>query len=308
MEIKGDWKQLHFCFAVPGWMSSGEKPICWRCTATKNSLVTESGLTSSFLQEECRLSHWQALQRIIEEGGKLSPVWGIPWMSMHALRIDWLHVADQGITPVFLGGLFHVVLCDRRLGANEEERCAWLWASIQEYYRAENVADRLHYLVKTMIKPKKGSIEMAGSGAQIRSLVTFALRTVNGWEPADLDAELIGARACMRHLAKCYSFLSAAAHEGEETFLQHALAFHHNLQGLHSKNPGRWQMRPKLHLLLELAAEGGPPSSSWNYREESFGGSVSRQSHHKGGMGTPLAMSRSALTKFCAKEALPRLR
>ena len=40
VEIKGDWKQLHFCFAVPGWMSSPESPLCWRCHATKRSLVS----------------------------------------------------------------------------------------------------------------------------------------------------------------------------------------------------------------------------------------------------------------------------
>ena len=32
------------------------------------------------------------------------------------------------------------------------------------------------------------------------------------------------------------------------------------------------KIRPKVHMFLELSAEPGPPSSSWNYREESFGG------------------------------------
>ena len=38
---------------------------------------------------------------------------GVPRLPMDALRIDWLHVADQGITPVFLGGLFHMILADK---------------------------------------------------------------------------------------------------------------------------------------------------------------------------------------------------
>ena len=164
--------------------------------------------------------------------------------------------------------------------------------------------DRLHNLVVTMIKPKKGNIELSGSAAQIRALVPFALQYVNSWGPEELDRERLGARLCMRHLARCYDFLSAAV-EGEDTLLQHALAYHQNLQGLHGLNPTRWQIRPKLHLFLELAAEPGTPSSSWNYREESYGGSVARQSHRRGGSATPLAMSRTTLTKFCANEALP---
>ena len=110
LEIKGDWKQLHFCFAVPGWMSSVDSPICWRCHATKRSLVSAPGDEQNFLAPEMRLSHPEALQRIVHEGGSLSPVWGMPWLTVDALRIDWLHVADQGISPVCLGGLFHLIL------------------------------------------------------------------------------------------------------------------------------------------------------------------------------------------------------
>ena len=60
-----------------------------------------------------QLGHFPALERILAGGGELSPLWKTPWMHMEALRIDWLHVADQGITPVFLGGLFHMVITDK---------------------------------------------------------------------------------------------------------------------------------------------------------------------------------------------------
>ena len=81
VEIKGDWKQLHFCFAIPGWMSRADAPICWRCRATKTSLRTDTGV--SFLDPGFRLSHWQCMQRILESDGGFSPIWGVPgclWM------------------------------------------------------------------------------------------------------------------------------------------------------------------------------------------------------------------------------------
>ena len=43
IEVKGDWKQLHAVFAVPYWRRAADKPICWRCTASKNTLATEAG-------------------------------------------------------------------------------------------------------------------------------------------------------------------------------------------------------------------------------------------------------------------------
>ena len=44
LEIKGDWKQLHFAFAIPGWMSRADAPISWRCRATKTSLRGETSV------------------------------------------------------------------------------------------------------------------------------------------------------------------------------------------------------------------------------------------------------------------------
>ena len=107
VEVKGDWKQMYQCFGVPYWKRAPEKPLCWRCTATKQSLATESGPAASWLQPEHRLGHFQALERMLADGGTLSPIFSIPFMDMKALRIDWLHCADQGVASVFLGGLFH---------------------------------------------------------------------------------------------------------------------------------------------------------------------------------------------------------
>ena len=95
LEIKGDWKQLQGCFGVPGWMGKEDQPLCWRCQASKLSLKQEWGRDSSWLQPTQRLGHYQCLQRILSSEGQLSPVWSIPFMTTEALRIDWLHVADQ---------------------------------------------------------------------------------------------------------------------------------------------------------------------------------------------------------------------
>ena len=306
IEMKGDWKQLCFCFAVPHWRRSPGKPLCWRCDATRESMAAEAGPEASWLQDDHRLNPFDALQRMLADGGELSPAFSIPWFSLDALRIDWLHCADQGVTPVFLGGLFHMFLSNRTHGNNVDARCARLWAMIQDFYTREQTPDRLHNLTVTMVKPKRGAIELSGSGAQVRCLVPFAKELVDAWaEP--LDVEAFTARTCMRHLARCYFFLQQDLQPQADSLLDNALAFHAGLLVLHGLDAKRWQLRPKLHMFLELCKEQGPPSSSWNYREESFGGSVSHQGHIRGGFSTPLSMSRGVLTKFCAKESLPRL-
>ena len=309
MEIKGDWKQMEACFKVPGWLGGLAKPVCWRCTSTKLELRTEAGPGASWLLPESRLSHYQCLQRILDNGGELCPIWSVPFFTTEGLRLDWLHIADQGITPVFLGGLFDLFLVDKTFGRNRELRCERLWRAIRAFYIRTGTVDRLNRLTTTMVKPKKGSIELCGSGAEVRALVPFGLELVNTWAQNELDVERLGAKVCMQKLSACYAWLSpeesGAHHMG--SLLENALAFHQNLQALHALSSKRWQLRPKLHLFLELSAEGATPSSSWNYREESFGGSLGRQAHVAGGVTGPLSMSRSMLTKFCCKESLPKL-
>ena len=41
IEIKGDWKQLYQVFALPSWMRRQDKPICWRCLATKDQDLSD---------------------------------------------------------------------------------------------------------------------------------------------------------------------------------------------------------------------------------------------------------------------------
>ena len=67
----------------------------------------------------------------------------------------------------------------------------WLWRQIQEFYLRQQTQDKLHDLTKSMIKPKKGSIELAGSGAQIRALVPFALEMVESWTADDEENMLL---------------------------------------------------------------------------------------------------------------------
>ena len=90
----------------------------------QESLWLESGVTSTWMQPQNRVGDQEGLVRILQEGGEISPAFAIPWFSLSSLRLDWLHVADQGVTPVFLGGLFHHFLSSRENGPNEDARCA----------------------------------------------------------------------------------------------------------------------------------------------------------------------------------------
>ena len=112
----------------------------------------------------------------------------------------------------------------------------------------------------------------------------------------------------MNHLFQCYECLRDDPREAPKgKLLKEAVAFHHLLVTLHGVKPEVWELRPKHHMLLELALEDSGPASTWTYRDESYGGSVAHQTHRRGGEASALACSRAALTLFMAREPFPRL-
>ena len=68
-----------------------------------------------------------------------------------------------------------------------------------------------------------------------------------------------------------------------------------------------WRVMPKMHLFLELCAEGTEPQKFWCYRDEDFGGSVSKQSKMKGMWKKLVSYSKHALDMFQMKNPVPRI-
>ena len=67
-----------------------------------------------------------------------------------------------------------------------------------------------------------------------------------------------------------------------------------------------WRMKPKSHLLLELAREKTNPIHTWCYRDESWGGHMAELGRRSGGAFTMSAISKQLLLRFIAREPFPR--
>ena len=64
-------------------------------------------VTSSAPWRGSPLSHAECLLRIMQSRGSLSPLLTAPWVTSMIFRMDWLHIADLGVAPDFLGNFFH---------------------------------------------------------------------------------------------------------------------------------------------------------------------------------------------------------
>ena len=66
------------------------------------------------------------MQRILEQGENVSPLFTAPWVQTSIFKMDWLHSADHGITADFAGNLLHMIM--RKMpGRSDKIRCQRLW-------------------------------------------------------------------------------------------------------------------------------------------------------------------------------------
>ena len=83
--------------------------------------IKQVGQDAPWRQEQNRLSHYQVLQGIQNNGVSLSPLFQTPWLKSECFRVDRLHSADQGITADFLGNLFYYLVTDHMAGPDQKE-------------------------------------------------------------------------------------------------------------------------------------------------------------------------------------------
>ena len=116
-------------------------------------------------------------------------------------------------------------------------------------------------------------------------------------------------KAAMHSLHLCYEALSSKVsdEQRQQTLLTESTKFASQLVLLHNKDEDKWACTAKLHLFLELGQERCSPALTWNYRDEDFGGSMSRVSVRRGGQDTVWATSSGALRRFMLQHEPPKL-
>ena len=120
-------------------------------------------------------------------------------------------------------------------------------------------------------------------------------------------AELTMLRGCME-LQAIYSNLSAGSWNSQHF---HAAAHRFLLLNgsleTHFEEDKLFRVKPKGHLLLELARRQSTPSATWTHRGESFGHTVVTLAGRRGGKYSVKAISNSVLRRFMAANELPKL-
>ena len=256
-----------------------------------------------------RLSDEEFVQRQLEQGKKVSPLFAIPGFSTKFFRRDWLHIEDQGVGADFIGNVFKTLLAFMP-GANKKARRLALWDLIRTFYDANNVQDRMVGLRHWGIQAPKKTPKLKASAAAARALIPFCdeqcrilLDPTNAVHEAIINAA--------HHLHECYRCLSTDAVDWKNKLEQNSKDFAVQYKALQDFHEGTkaWRVKPKMHQFLEMCSSSSKPNMSWTYRDEDFGGTVAQLCRIKGGCWKKvLAYSKKMLLLFQTKHKVPRIK
>ena len=241
----------------------------------------------------------------------MSPLFSVFGIFNHLFKCDWMHCADQGIAADFLGNLFAYLVDHIMPSDTKDIRCHALFERIKTYYDAHDVEDRLKEFLPKTYAPERSTRppRLAGNAATIIALVPFgglmAQQYFSDAEPIEMAM-----KTAARHLCNCYNSLHAR-HEAFSHAALHNSSKHFAIQygalwPAHGHDVA-WRLMPKMHLFLELCAAATEPQKFWNYRDEDFGGTVSRQCRMKGCWKKFAAFCKHALDLFKFKNQAPRI-
>lgn len=258
-----------------------------------------------------RLTTAALLRREWERGKRVSPIFSVFGVTNSLFKIDWLHVADQGISADFLGNEFDYIVKHKMPGNNKLEKCRALGEHVYAYYGANNVQDKLKEFLPKTFKSEKASRppRLKGNAASTRALVKFGKNIAERFLSDDVPMES-AIKSAARSLNMCYESLRNDHHAfSYDALYSHSKYFALQYKALHAAvgDGVSWRPMPKMHLFLELCSSRTEPAKFWNYRDEDFGSSIARQSRMKGMWKRVSTYSRHALDMFKMKNRAPRL-
>ena len=244
-----------------------------------------------------------------QQSGKLiSALFSVPGFTTQSCKVDFLHC---WVTADWHGCLLFYIQQQKIAGVSTRVRCAKLFRDIQQFYKDNKVQDRLPKLLPTMlrreVKGKKKVPKLRVKAGESRALAPCCLQLATQYMDASIPHESAMLQGC-KHLQAMYACLSAANWDADK-FLRAAQKFLLLMRTLESffGEDILFRVKPKGHLLLELARSRTNPAHTWTYRDESFGHTLALLARRRGGKFSMAAVSKATLLRFLAANKVPRL-
>ena len=286
IQIRGDWMFYCNTFHFRSWSND---LICWLCAASK-----DRGSENDFRQ--CgSLANWRKtryqrgdFERMLRTKGQLSPIFKTPGLEIRHFLIDWLHAVDLGVGQSVVGNaLYEIMLLQQ--GTNQEQKLNALWMRLKHYYKTYKVESRFDRLTLEMLKqPGKGP-KLRSKAAECRYLLPFTAMLAREYDNGTPHRSTV--RHMVDHLltvAECLASQEFDIETAKDSCKKCCLLYSSlESEALSKGDELSWRMKPKFHMFQELLEYicdfAGSPKCFWTYRDESWGGFLSKVATRRGG-------------------------
>ncbi len=283
-QLRVDWVALKMIFSFGGWNAlrtqpSGEAPY--------------TDVSKSAVWRSLRLTSRGFIQEILNRGHALSPLLSLPGFILAYMVIDVLHAVDLGSAQDAAGAfLYELIRYHGFLDGNTvEQRANSLWKLINWLYKQLGPPNRLQTITVEMICKKKvgAKPKLRTKGAEMRHLVPCLV------EIAKRSHDHVGSphTKCIldlfSRLLDFYMSIGLDDYKPEVTekcINEFCLIY----KALASEAGSCWFIKPKIHLMQEMALEvflAGDPANYWTYKDEDYMGLISGMSTTRGGPRKP---------------------
>jgi hypothetical protein len=274
VECRGDWQFFRSVFGVSSWAAD---KVCWMCHASRSTEVfSESAwnFTEDGPIVRRRVAEHEFYARLEQEGSSPNPLFSLPYFQPRHIKIDVLHCADLGVTPLACG---HVLWECLKLVHNGPyaDAVKVLFARLRDFYKEFQPSTRLGNLTLEMIRQRGSCPKLRCKGAECRHVLPFCLiLCAENRDDGDLHSRT--RHAMIRELFEFYCCLSVQPFQ-QDKCKQHGLAFLQHWRALHLEaaaegRPLLYPFKPKHHIFAELLHHQlgayGDPSRYWCYGDE----------------------------------------
>ena len=310
IQIRSDWDWNCKYFGAGQW--NEKKGCCWLCQATPDNWRE---MSQSMARLEQSLDKANYLAFLEDRDKPINPLFQLPNVSNKTLMPDWMHVCDEGCLAVAAGQILKELLPSFP-GTSQDERCANLWQEVQKMYdeRGWPACKRLKKLtLKDIVKPKKVP-ELDCKAHEVRHFCPLL--------------EPLCKRQCLHegnwHQKAVYKVAKYCSHmydslevsnkkslvKAGRKFISQYMALEGEVQASDGSEVRIWRSKPKLHYLahiLDLVELGNHPKDSWNYKDETFAGTLQFLSFRRGGKFQPGKAAEKVLLRWMSSTPFPHL-
>ena len=245
-----------------GWedvWKSGWPPVCvahlgWQGANTKTVTRGIQNVGSKFQ----KLSHWDFIDRQLDLKRPISTIYSAPLFLTSNFKLDWLHVVDLGVTLDCLGNCFHYLL--PRLGKNASEQLPQLLLLIKQYYMVHDIKDGINNLTAGMFRASPSVSPSQRSWSKIFGWVCKraggeVLRWIPSfWQWSEVGCDLFEPVPWFGFAQ--WQFPCPKLPKGCAIFLLQ----YKSLEEAMGTDSLLWILKPKFHMMFELAQTGDCPA------------------------------------------------